>query len=183
MPAPLSAQVLLALVPVPFPVPSVYLCLCLSLICIINIDVLSPVLTCSLFCCHCLFSVRRPNELHSPRLKSLSRLILLYIDTYTTHLHTYRHIYSIGSCLGSVCKCNCNCSCSLWIMKDESTRLDLGRAEQFHCLSQFALNSIPVFLIPFSHFHPSLYRLFHCKFVAINYQPQHNRNTETVWGL
>lgn len=123
MPAPLSAQVLLALVPVPFSVPSVYLCLCLSLICIINIDVLSPVSTCSLFCCHCLFSVRRPNELHSPRLKSLSRLILHYIDTYTPHLHTYRYIYSIGSCLGSVCKCNCNSSCSLWIMKDESNRL------------------------------------------------------------
>lgn len=125
MPAPLSAQVLLALVPVPFPVPSLYLylCLCLSLICIINIDVLSPVSTCSLFCCHCLFSVRRPNELHSPRLKSLSLSsnIALYI-----HKHTYRHIYSIGSCLGSVCKCNCNCSCSLWIMKDESTWVELN---------------------------------------------------------
>lgn len=79
--------------------------------------------------------------------RPLSRLILY---RYMHHISTYIYIVGIGSWLGSVCKCNCNCSCSLWIMKDESTRLDLTRVEQFHCLSQFALNSIPVFLIPFS---------------------------------
>lgn len=51
-------------------------------------------------------------------------LVLYYIDTYTTNIHIYIYIYSIGCWLCSVCKCNCNCSCSLWIMKDESTRLD-----------------------------------------------------------